>query len=273
MVGKRLVKDLTSPDIVAFQRDVLAGKTASVIKTKPHGKAVVRGGPGTAARTVGLLGAILTYARSKGLIDSNPMHGVQKPADRRRDVKITPALYAALGKALADAEAAGVNPIPIRIARVLALSGCRRGEIEKLRWSEADFENRCLVLAETKTGGSVRPLGSAVLDLLDEQRAFSRRGYVFSLDGGKAPYRGFPKAWQRMIGGTEVEHLIPHGLRHGFASVAAELGYSDPVIGAILGHSSGTVTSRYTHLPDATLVHAADQISSTLLIRLRGSPP
>lgn len=272
LLGKRLVKDLTPPDIVTFLRDVIAGKTASVTKTKPRGKAVVRGGPGTAARTVGLLGAILTYGRSKGINNNNPVHGVQRPADQRRIVRITPEQYASLGETLANAEYANVNPIPIKIARVLLLSGCRRGEIENLRWSEVDFKKQCLVLADTKTGASVRPVSQAVLDLIVEQRAVSWHEYVFSLNGGKSPYRGFPKAWRRIVRNTDISNLIPHALRHGFASTAAELGYSDPVIGALLGHSSGTVTSRYTHLPDATLLHAADRIAAELKSRMDVTP-
>jgi hypothetical protein len=56
LLGNRAVRDLTTPDITRFMRDVAAGKTADDIKTGAHGRAIVTGGRGTATRTIGLLG-------------------------------------------------------------------------------------------------------------------------------------------------------------------------------------------------------------------------
>lgn len=91
-------------------RYVMAGKTAAVVKTKARGKAVVEGGAGTATRTVGLLGGILTFAVTEGIIPSNPARGVRRPADNRRDARLTPDQYRQLGAALAKAEEDGENP-------------------------------------------------------------------------------------------------------------------------------------------------------------------
>jgi len=51
-------KDLAKADINKVLKDIMAGKTCVSVKTKKlRGKAIVRGGVGTATRTVGLLGA------------------------------------------------------------------------------------------------------------------------------------------------------------------------------------------------------------------------
>jgi hypothetical protein len=50
---------ITRDDIESFMHAVADGKTASRTRTKPRGYAHVRGGKGTASRTVGLLGATL----------------------------------------------------------------------------------------------------------------------------------------------------------------------------------------------------------------------
>jgi hypothetical protein len=65
-----------------------------------HGKrglSNVRGGRGTASRTVGLLGAIFTYAIRHGMRSDNPVHGVMRPVDGRRERRLSDDEYAALG--------------------------------------------------------------------------------------------------------------------------------------------------------------------------------
>lgn len=52
LLGPRRVKDLDKADINKAMKDIMAGKTAVSVKTaKLRGKAIVRGGAGTAART------------------------------------------------------------------------------------------------------------------------------------------------------------------------------------------------------------------------------
>jgi hypothetical protein len=75
LLGRRLVRELTLPDIARFMRSVAAGKTAADIKTGFRGRAIIEGGRGTAARTVGLLGGILSFAVSEGVIAANPARG------------------------------------------------------------------------------------------------------------------------------------------------------------------------------------------------------
>src|SRR5439155_16873861 len=128
LLGNRRVTDLASADIVRFIRDVSSGKTAAVEKTVPHGKAVVRGGRGTAARTVGLLGGILSYAVAEAIIALNPVHGVKRPADKRRNVRLAASDYLKLGSALN--EFAEQSPKAVKAIWLLALTAARRGEIE-----------------------------------------------------------------------------------------------------------------------------------------------
>jgi hypothetical protein len=55
--------------------------------------------------------------------------------------------------------------------------------------------------------------------------------------------------------------VTPHVLRHSFASLAADLGYSEPTIAALVGHKGHTITSRYVHSADAVLLAAADAVA------------
>ncbi|MBV8410139.1 MAG: integrase, partial [Alphaproteobacteria bacterium] len=59
LLGKLKVAAVMPSDVDAFMRDVADGKTAARAKTgKKRGLSNVRGGIGTASRTVGLLGSV-----------------------------------------------------------------------------------------------------------------------------------------------------------------------------------------------------------------------
>ena len=63
---------------------------------------------------------------------------------------------------------------------------------------------------------------------------------------------------------TKLRGVTLHTLRHSFATTANALGFSEPTIAAMLGHSRGTMTSRYVHVVDATLLAAADRVSGAI---------
>lgn len=261
LLGTRLVKDIGRAEVSQFMRDVASGKPKRDVRTKARGRSIVRGGLTTAGRTAGLLGGILTYAVRNGIIDSNPVHGIPKPATRFRRRRLSEQEYKQLGEILISAEKAGHNAHAIAIIRLLALTGCRRGEIEKLRWEEVDFARQCLQLADTKEGRSIRPLGAAALSLLKGLHPDAASGYVFEGAAAGKPFDGLQKVWDKTIKGR-LEGVTPHVLRHSFASTANDLGYTEATIAAMLGHAAGTTTSRYMHHLDSVLVAAADRVST-----------
>ncbi|WP_050789389.1 tyrosine-type recombinase/integrase [Roseibium aggregatum] len=125
-------------------------------KTGKHGKTIVRGGVGTGTRTLGLLGAILTYARENGIIETNPAHGIRKAADQKLNRRLSEDEYRLLGQLLSDADRDDQLTTAAAMVRALALTGCRRGEIINLDWREVDVSNSCLRLRDSKEGASVR---------------------------------------------------------------------------------------------------------------------
>lgn len=266
LLGTKLVIELTRSDVSRFIRDVQAGKTAKrEASGKVRGVTLVTGGAGTAARTAGLLGSILTFAVNEGIIEANPATGVRKPAYNKRERRLTAEEYGRLGKALAEAEEEGERQQAIDAARLLILTGCRLGEILKLRWGEVDFAGQCIRLADSKEGRSVRPIGRKVVELLEEIRAREDEG-AFVLPGvrGEGHYAGFPVAWRRLMKRAELDGVTAHTLRHSFASVAGDLGMAESTIAALLGHSAGSVTSRYVHHLDTVLIAAADKVARTI---------
>jgi len=270
LLGNRRVTDITSADIGKFLRDVANGKTRADIKTKKRGRAIVRGGIGTGSRGVGLLGGIFTYAIREGIIEKNPVHGFRKPKDRIRDRRLTDREYRVLGKILADAAFDPQFSTATKMVRALAMTGCRRGEIINLRMGEIDVQRSCIRLEDSKEGASTRAIGLPVVELLQPLLSDDEADFVFPGTEEGKPLVGFPKLWEKLVKDTPLESVTPHVLRHSFASVANDLGFTEPTIAALVGHSRGTITSRYIHTVDTALVMAGDTVASYIQALLDG---
>jgi integrase len=270
LLGNRKVSDFTSADVAQFIRDVATGKTRANLKTGKRGRAIVRGGIGAGTRTVGLLGAIFTYARENGIIEGNPVHGVRKAADQRRTRRLSEDEYRLLGQLLREASEDDQLRTAAALAKAIALTGCRRGEILNLVWPEVDKVHSCLRLQDSKEGSSVRPIGLAMIDMLEALRQNAAAGPVFPGTIAGKPLIGFPKHWHKILGGTPLAGVTPHVLRHSFASVANDLGFTESTVAALLGHTQGTVTSRYIHTVDTSLIMAADTVAAYIQGLLSG---
>ncbi len=271
LLGTRRIKDITKPDMNNLMKDIIAGKTRVVMKTeKLRGKAIVRGGRGTAIRTMGLLGGIFTYAIEAGIIDLNPTHGLKKPRYKVRDRRLSETEYRTLGRILKEVQADSHFGIHAEILRLIALTGCRRGEIIGLRWSEVDIEGSCLRLKDSKEGASVRPVGLPVIDYLEAARLRRDGTFVFPGQGEDNAVGNFPQSWKKLFADTPLWDVTPHVLRHSFASIANDLGFTEITIAALIGHAKGSVTSKYVHTLDPTLIMAADTVSGYLRALLEG---
>jgi integrase len=262
LIGTRRVKDLVKADVNKVLKDIMAGKTRVSVKTKKlRGKAIVRGGAGTATRTVGLFCGILTYAVEAGIIEINPAHGIRKPKDNVRNRRLTEAEYRTLGDILRNAARNEKYRMTVDIIRQIALTGCRRTEMITLRWIEADTDASCLRLIDSKEGASTRPIGLPVVEYLEHRRVDAVGTYVFPGQGDDNAFGSFPNHWEKIFEDTSLADITPHVLRHSFASIANDLGFTEVTIAALVGHAKGSVTSKYIHTLDTALIMAADTIS------------
>ena len=271
LIGKKAVSSLSAADFEAMQADIVAGRTAEVAKTK--GKRVrgglATGGRGVAARTLGMVQAILEHARRVGMIASNPARGTRKIAGQRNERRLSLDEIRALGMAL---RAPAEHPVAIAGIRFAILSGFRRGEVLAIRASDIQSVGG-VRLRDSKTGPQIRPVGRAAMEVLQSRINSPPNGeWLFPADRGDGHFVGLPKVLARVCEQAKLESVTLHTLRHSFASVAAEIGYSELVISGLLGHSAGSVTGDSVHL-DKALVTAADQIAATIAAALDGKAP
>jgi integrase len=119
-----------------------------------------------------------------------------------------------------------------------------------------------LRLGDSKTGYSIRPIGTAAVNVLRGAMKRSNGVFVFpSIKLQDANYRGLPGAWHRIVG-SDLKKLTPHSLRHAFASTAEDLGFTVPTIKALIGHAGSGVTEGYIHKADSALIAAANRVAN-----------
>jgi integrase len=266
LLGTLPVSAIMRQDVERMMHAIMSGKTRQRTKLlKLRALSNIRGGTGAASRTVSMFRAILAYAVRLGLRSENPASGVVRPADGRRDRRLSDGEYAVLATGLAAAGDDDVWVPALAAIRFLLITGWRRGEVLGLRWAEVDLSRRTARLSDTKTGTSMRPLAEPACTIL---REMERDGiYVFKSPGGDTPMGGFPRIWAKVahrISGLPND-VTPHVLRHSLASLAADLGYSDATIAGLLGHAGHSITRRYIHSADAALLAAADRVAEEIM--------
>jgi integrase len=211
--------------------------------------------PGSAKRIIGLTGAIFSWAVKRKIRKDNPVIGLEMPPDVHKLRRLSNGEYQQIWKAI---NTGATHETASDIFLLLVLTGWRSGEAKNLKFSELDLERKVAILADTKTGVSVRPLSSAAIEVIKRQKA--NGVYVFEHHG--KPVGNMNPHWRKFAMPLDV---TPHTLRHSFASLAADLGLADHTIAGLLGHSRSSITSRYMHLADKALIEAADLVAAETL--------
>lgn len=269
LIGAKRIGDVRIGDVEQMMRDVGSGKTAKDVKIGHRKRIVVRGGLGAATRAVRDLSAVFTFAIRQSLMIFNPCVPVRKRPDQRRTRFLTLEELGRLGAALRDLEIEGANPKAIAIMRLWVLTGCRRDEIARLKWSEIDFERGCLRLAVSKTGRSTRPLAKSALEILDAQFKVKGSAYVFPAgDGNETFYQGTKSQWDRAIVRANLPGVTPHTLRHTIGSASVSSGETLAMTGSLLGHANQQSTSIYAHMQQDPARRAADRVVAPIAMAL-----
>ena len=219
--------------------------------------------PGAANNTLSLLRQIFNAAVATGHIAVNPTQGIR----RNPRAKMTRFLSTEEIERLHRALDRLVGERPSRkpqadIIRLLLLTGCRRGEIVKLKWSEVDGD--VLRLAKTKTGPRTVWMSEAAQAIIARQSR-TRSAYVFPSRRDPArPCCDELRVWNRARREAQIEDVRLHDLRHTVASQAVARGIPLPAVARMLGHSHPTMTLRYAHVSDRDAEAAAERIGRVI---------
>jgi integrase len=239
----------------------------------PRRRIVVRGGAGAARKVVRDLSAVFSFAIRHQIAWNNPCEtAAVRKTDNREERFLTLDEVVLLGAALDTLEREGENRKALNIARLWALTGCRRDEIAALKWSEVDEEEGLLRLGDSKTGKSIRPLGAAALAILKSIDGQKGSEFVFPADRGEGHFQGTRGVWAKAIEKAGLPGVTPHTLRHTMGSTAVSTGEALALTGAILGHANPRSTAIYAHVQTDPSKRAANRVSKKIAAALAGKP-
>lgn len=217
-------------------------------------------GPGAANRAMEILRAMFGKAEAWGYLPehSNPFRGVKRNKGRKIERFLSAEEMARLGRALAEMREE--KPLQVAVIALLALTGCRRGEILNLKWGEV--QGRRLKLADSKMGPRIVWLGQAARSVLDRftRGESDERVFPFNVQ----PESAIDWFWRYVSRRAGLEDVRLHDLRHNYASLAARSSETLPMIGTLLGHKDVRTTVRYAHLDDAIFLCATEAVGAEI---------
>ena len=247
--------------------------------------------PSTVRRYYTMISSLMKSAYKLGLIGTNPAE---------RDRITLPKLDEEQTEIFTEQElddmlqALESEPLMFRVLIHLALNtGCRRGELMGLKWSDIDFKTGILTVSRsnykltgdseirsksTKTGRSrTLVLPPYCLAMLRKYRAEQNEyrlslghawqgdEWIFIQADGKPMYPTTPTLWfSKFQKRNDLPHRKFHSLRHTSATLLLSNGTNIKNVASRLGHTQLKTTNRYVHAVDQAERDAANTLEIIL---------
>ena len=209
---------------------------------------------GTVNKELSLFRAIYNWSIAQGLLQTNPASRMQMFAENRRSRFLRPDEQ----RRLLETCRRSRNGQLYHLVALALLTGLRRGELFALRWKHVDFEQRILLVERSKSGlPRMVPLNTEALSILRELGPKGEEERLFAVRSVKNSYR---TALRR----AGLTGFTFHDLRHSCASNLVNRGVNLFIVGKVLGHKTIGMTSRYSHLSNATVARAMNDLPTIL---------
>lgn len=249
--GKRKLKSITYDDLRSFRLKRLN------TSTHQSGQRSIT----TVNRELAYLRRVLNIAERNGWIKKNPFKlgdALIHASDEKKRERI---LTREEEKKLLDEcvyPRAHLRPIIIAALD----TGCRLGELLKMRWKDIDFENQIIILQafNTKTMRERQvSLTARLKDELEKLWKTSNRDSDELVFGISSVIR---QSFNKACKNAELNGLRFHDLRHTHATRLDDLGFSLAKIGMQLGHTQLQTTLRYVNRDKSGIKQVASALDS-----------
>lgn len=203
-----------------------------------------------------------------------------KHSKRRRErviqgselVRVLNALYAPRGEQETASQEANRRNVG-HVLRFASLSGARKGEICKLRWSHVLWDSRAVQIVGTKTENRsaqttrTLPLIPALAEILRDRQKHSQGAYVFTRAGGEVTYyyeilRAACEKAGVLYGRDTPGGFVTHDARHTAVTRMLQEGNDLATIGSITGQGDKTMVMLYGHASSESISRAMNALEN-----------
>ena len=236
-------------------KDIRAAHMDDIMQNIPYGFQVQ-------AKLKTFWGQLFKYAMENDIIQKNYSEFV-KIRDKDEGTKrsaIPPEhrakLWAAADDGNTDAE----------LALIYLYTGMRPSELLEVKKENVDLSTRIMIGGMKTEAGKDRhiPIHKSILPFISRLMQTEGEYLVMRCDKGKPQKMAYTRFnmyhWKPLMEYLKMEEYTPHYGRHTCATMLREAGVQEDIRKLILGHASGDITDRYTHIPDAMLVESIDMI-------------
>lgn len=236
-------------------KDIRSAHMDEIMQTIPYGFQVQ-------AKLKTFWGQIFKYAMENDIIQKNYAEFV-KPRDKDEGTKRTAIPAEDRAKFWAEADAGNTDA---EIALIYLYTGMRPSELLEVKKENVDLEARIMIGGMKTEAGKDRhvPIHLDILPFVRRLMQTDGEYLIMRYDKGEPQMMSYPRfntyKWKPLVEKLQMEDYTPHYGRHTCATMLREAGVQEDIRKLILGHASGDITDRYTHVPDSMLVEAIDMI-------------
>lgn len=156
-------------------------------------------------------------------------------------------------------------------------TGMRIGEIMALHWADVDFDRSAICVRyslsdkeiTTPKNNRIRyvPMNRELQQMLEDRRKATKgKDQELVFGHGKKPFSRFSSydALKRICKRAGIKRIGWHTLRHTFATELCEKGIPLRAVQKLLGHSTISMTERYTHVGEQILRDAVEVLGGEM---------
>ena len=229
-LGKKPLQDVTASDLQSIVNAML--KEGMAPRTTQSIKQIMR--------------PLLKYFADKGFINGNPAALIQIPKfDNTVQLTLSENDIAALYSAIKSYPIEPFNTLFMWLAE-----GRRLNELLSLEWIKIDFNNKTYFITSEKNKAGVSMQYRLRDNIVEALKSFNRKSsFVFHAltddkkQMSKETVRGH---WARLLESANIKNLRIHDLRHILGDDLVSNNHTLEEIAQVLGHTSTSVTKRYS---------------------------
>jgi integrase len=225
--------------------------------------------PYAANRIVELVSKMFELARIWGIVDENhvnPARGIAPFPEVKRERWVTAEEMPRLAKAMA----AETNLYARAAIWMYLLTGVRKSELLKARWTDVDWARSEWRIPETKNGRPhYVPLSAPAVRLLSKLPREDGNPHIFAGAMKGKPLINISKPWLRIRAAAGIPDVRLHDLRRTVGSWLAQDNHSLHLVGRVLNHQTPSTTQIYARFAQDN-VRKALRRHGTRLIRSVG---